>query len=84
MAKIPPGVGPKFPHVVVIFGATGDPPAAEVGIEAGDLIGAVDGVSASSLSGWDFRRTVRKPPPTHVKLARKKRQLIVTLRELLS
>ena len=24
MAKIPPGVGPKFPHVVVLFGATGD------------------------------------------------------------
>jgi len=24
LAKIPPGVGPKFPHVVVIFGATGD------------------------------------------------------------
>jgi glucose-6-phosphate 1-dehydrogenase len=24
MAKIPAGVGPKYPHVVVIFGATGD------------------------------------------------------------
>jgi glucose-6-phosphate 1-dehydrogenase len=24
VAKIPPGVGPKYPHVVVIFGATGD------------------------------------------------------------
>src|SRR5215475_13770309 len=24
MAKIPPGVGPKFPQVVVLFGATGD------------------------------------------------------------
>ena len=24
MAKIPPGVGPKYPHVVVLFGATGD------------------------------------------------------------
>jgi glucose-6-phosphate 1-dehydrogenase len=24
VAKIPPGVGPKFPHVVVIFAATGD------------------------------------------------------------
>ena len=23
MAKIPPGVGPKYPHVVVLFGATG-------------------------------------------------------------
>ncbi len=24
MAKISPGVGPKYPHVVVLFGATGD------------------------------------------------------------
>ena len=24
MAKVPPGVGPAFPHVVVLFGATGD------------------------------------------------------------
>ena len=24
MAKIPPGVGPRFPQVVVLFGATGD------------------------------------------------------------
>jgi glucose-6-phosphate 1-dehydrogenase len=24
VAKIPPGVGPKYPHVVVLFGATGD------------------------------------------------------------
>lgn len=24
MAKIPAGVGPKYPHVVVIVGATGD------------------------------------------------------------
>jgi glucose-6-phosphate 1-dehydrogenase len=24
VTKIPPGVGPKFPHVVVLFGATGD------------------------------------------------------------
>ena len=24
MAKIPPGVGPQFPQVVVLFGATGD------------------------------------------------------------
>ena len=24
MAKIPSGVGPKYPHVVVLFGATGD------------------------------------------------------------
>jgi glucose-6-phosphate 1-dehydrogenase len=24
MTRIPPGVGPKFPHVVVLFGATGD------------------------------------------------------------
>ena len=24
MAKIPPGVGPKYPHVITLFGATGD------------------------------------------------------------
>jgi len=24
MAKVPPGVGPRFPQVVVLFGATGD------------------------------------------------------------
>ena len=24
MTKIPPGVGPRFPQVVVLFGATGD------------------------------------------------------------
>ena len=24
MAKIPPGVGPRYPQVVVLFGATGD------------------------------------------------------------
>ena len=24
MAKIPPGVGPQFPQIVVLFGATGD------------------------------------------------------------
>jgi hypothetical protein len=24
VAKIPPGVGPRFPQVVVLFGATGD------------------------------------------------------------
>jgi hypothetical protein len=62
-------------------------PAAEAGIVAGDLIDAVDGVSATGLSGWDFRRTVRESPGTHVKFdvthAGKKRVAIVTLRELL-
>ncbi len=24
MAKVPPGVGPRFPQVVILFGATGD------------------------------------------------------------
>jgi C-terminal processing protease CtpA/Prc len=54
---------------------------------AGDLIDAVDGVSATGLSGWDFRRAVRESPGTHVKFdvthAGKKRVAIVTLRELL-
>jgi hypothetical protein len=62
-------------------------PAAGAGIEAGDLIGAVNGVSATALSGWDFKRIVREPPGTHVRLvfthAGERRSAIVTLRELL-
>jgi hypothetical protein len=62
-------------------------PAAEVGIEAGDLIGAVNGVQAATLSGWDLKRLARQPAGTSVRLdfthAGHRRSTIVTLRELL-
>lgn len=62
-------------------------PAGEVGIEAGDLIVAINGVPAATLSGWDLKRIVREPPGTQVRLdftrAGQKRSTIVTLRELL-
>jgi hypothetical protein len=62
-------------------------PAGEVGIEEGDLIVAVNGVPATTLSGWDLKRIVREPPGTQVTLeftrAGQKRSTIVTLRELL-
>jgi hypothetical protein len=62
-------------------------PAAEAGIETGDLIVAVNGMPATVLSGWDFRRMVREPSGTKVGLGftrnGQKRSTTVTLRELL-
>lgn len=62
-------------------------PAGKAGIEVGDLIVAVNGVPATTLSGWDLKRTVREPPGTRVRLdlthAGQKRSTIVILRELL-
>jgi hypothetical protein len=62
-------------------------PAGEAGIEAGELIVAVNGVPATILSGWDFKRIVREPPGTQVTLdftrAGQTRSTNVTLRELL-
>jgi len=62
-------------------------PAAEVGLEPGDLISAVNGMPATTLSGWDLKRIVRGLPGTHVRLdlthAGQMRSTTITLRELL-
>jgi len=62
-------------------------PAAEAGLEVDDEIVAVDGVPAGQLSGWDFRRGIRQPPGTQLKLsivrAGQPRTAMLTLRELL-
>jgi hypothetical protein len=77
----------QSPNAFTVATVLPNGPAAGVGIEAGDLIGAVNGVSATALSGWDFKRIVREPPGTHVRLdfthAGQERSAIVTLRELL-
>ncbi|MES2100227.1 MAG: glucose-6-phosphate dehydrogenase, partial [Pseudomonadota bacterium] len=66
MAKIPPGVGPRFSQVVVLFGATGDLARrkllpglfhlASVGFIPGCRI---IGVSLDELSVDDFRKSAR-------------------------
>ena len=66
MAKIPPGVGPQFPQVVVLFGATGDLTRrkllpglyhlASVGFIPGCRI---IGVSLDEFSADDFRASAR-------------------------
>lgn len=64
-----------------------DSPAAQAGIVEGDQIVAVDGVSVKTLSGWDMRRAVRKPPGAKLTFdivhAGKPRSVTLTLRELL-
>ena len=66
MAKIPPGVGPRFPQVVVLFGATGDLARrkllpglfhlASVGFIPGCRI---IGVSLDEIGVDDFRKSAR-------------------------
>jgi glucose-6-phosphate 1-dehydrogenase len=67
MAKIPPGVGPRFPQVVVLFGATGDLARRKLlpGLfhltTAGFIPGCqVIGVSLDNLDAAGFRALARK------------------------
>ncbi len=66
MAKVPPGVGPRFPQVVVLFGATGDLarrkllPGLYHLVSAGFIPGCrIIGVSLDSIGAEDFRRVAR-------------------------
>ena len=66
MAKIPPGVGPRFPQVVVLFGATGDLARRKLlpGLyhlaSAGFIPGyRIVGVSLDDIDVEAFRRIVR-------------------------
>jgi hypothetical protein len=62
-------------------------PAAEAGLATGDEIVAIDGAPVRELSGWDFRRMIRKAPGARIKIAytrkAEKRTATITLRELL-
>ncbi len=67
MKKIPPGVGPKFPQVVVLFGATGDLARRKLlpGLfhltSAGFIPGCrIIGVSLDELDAEGFRSFARK------------------------
>ena len=67
MAKIPPGVGPKFPQVVVLFGATGDLSRRKLlpGLfhlaTTGFIPGCrIIGVSLDELDGEGFRKFARE------------------------
>jgi glucose-6-phosphate 1-dehydrogenase len=66
VAKIPPGVGPRFPQVVVLFGATGDLAKRKLlpGLfhltSAGFIPGCkIIGVSLDEFSADDFRAAAR-------------------------
>jgi glucose-6-phosphate 1-dehydrogenase len=66
MAKIPPGVGPRFPQVVVLFGATGDLAKRKLLPGLFHLIGAgfipgcrIVGVSLDKLDAEGFRALAR-------------------------
>ena len=66
MAKIPAGVGPRFPQVVVLFGATGDLakrkllPGLFHLISAGFIPGCkIVGVSLDKLDADGFRALAR-------------------------
>jgi glucose-6-phosphate 1-dehydrogenase len=66
MAKIPPGVGPRFPQVVVLFGATGDLARRKLlpglyHLATAGFIPAwrIVGVSLDDLDADGFRRAVR-------------------------
>jgi hypothetical protein len=62
-------------------------PAAEAGLQIDDEIIAVDDIASQQLSGWDFRRAVRRPAATKLTLAIVRKgepqTIVVTLRELL-
>src|SRR6188472_3992193 len=67
MAKVPPGVGPKFPQVVVLFGATGDLARRKLlpglfHLSSAGFIPAcrIIGVSLDNISSEDFRRIARE------------------------
>ena len=66
VAKIPPGVGPRFPQVVVLFGATGDLARRKLlpGLfhlaSAGFIPGCrIIGVSLDALDAEGFRQVAR-------------------------
>ena len=66
LAKIPPGVGPRFPQVVVLFGATGDLarrkllPGLYHLVSAGFIPGCrVVGVSLDDIDAERFRQFAR-------------------------
>jgi glucose-6-phosphate 1-dehydrogenase len=66
MAKIPPGVGPRFPQVVVLFGATGDLARRKLlpGLyhlsSAGFIPGCrIIGVSLDDIGAAEFRTAAR-------------------------
>jgi glucose-6-phosphate 1-dehydrogenase len=67
VAKIPPGVGPRFPQVVVLFGATGDLahrkllPGLFYLTHVGFIPGCrIVGVSLDEISADEFRANARK------------------------
>jgi glucose-6-phosphate 1-dehydrogenase len=67
VSKVPPGVGPKFPQVVVLFGATGDLARRKLlpglfHLSSAGFIPAcrIIGVSLDNLSAEDFRRIARE------------------------
>jgi glucose-6-phosphate 1-dehydrogenase len=67
VAKVPPGVGPRFPQVVVLFGATGDLakrkllPGLFHLINAGFIPGCrVIGVSLDELDAEGFKKVARE------------------------
>ena len=66
MAKVPPGVGPRFPQVVVLFGATGDLARRKLLPGLFHLISAgfipdcrIIGVSLDEIGVDDFRKIAR-------------------------
>src|ERR1700719_399836 len=66
MAKIPPGVGPRFPQVVVLFGATGDLSHRKLlpGLFRRTSIGFIPatriiGVSLEDIDAEEFRKLAR-------------------------
>jgi carboxyl-terminal processing protease len=62
-------------------------PAAKAGIATGDRIVAVNDMAASQLSYWDWRRCIRQPVGTVLRLrvahGGRERAAELTLRELL-
>ncbi len=67
MAKVPPGVGPKYPQVVVLFGATGDLSRRKLLPGLFHLVNAgfipdcrIIGVSLDNLDADGFRRFARE------------------------
>jgi hypothetical protein len=57
------------PDAFKISAVAAGTPAAEAGLRTDDAITAIDGKSASQVSGWDLRRSMRAPPGTKVTLS---------------
>ena len=69
-----------------VMDVTADGPAAQAGIEVGDVITRVNGKPATSIPVYEFRRMLRdEPPGTSVRFAVKRgnttREIAVTLRD---